>query len=157
MPGLYNYWWLVTSFESSIGKKETCTFYVANVITLSAVSELLWKFTLLLRYKLNRFRPPWVNQFDIRALLFGGYARFIPLDKMVFYGYWKALPSRSSSMLHIDLTLFLLCSGICCSLFNYPIGIILTTFSTTGVSIITLVTENILFPWLPMILERHFF
>ena len=81
-------------------------FYVANVITLSVVFELLWKFTLLIRYKLNIFRPPRVNQFDIRTLLFGCYARFIPLDKMVFYGYWKALPSGSSSMLHIALTLF---------------------------------------------------
>ena len=34
--------------------------------------------------KLNIFRPPQVNQFDILALLFDGYARFIPLDKMVF-------------------------------------------------------------------------
>ena len=70
-------------------------FYVDSVITFSVFLELLWKYTLLIRYKLNRFRPPWVNQFDIRVLLFGGYARLIPLDKMVFYGYWKALPSGS--------------------------------------------------------------
>ena len=68
-------------------KKETRIFYVDNVITLSVVSEFLWNFTLLVRYKLNVFRPPRVNQFDIHALLFGGYTRFIPLDKMVFYGY----------------------------------------------------------------------
>ena len=37
--------------------------------------------------QVNRFRPPWVNQFDIRALLFCGYARLIPLDKMVFSSY----------------------------------------------------------------------
>ena len=91
-------------------------FYVANVITLSVVLELLWKFTLLVRYKLNIFRPPRVNQFGIRALIFRGYARFIPLDKMVFYGYWKALPSGSLSMLHKALTFFPLCSGLCCSL-----------------------------------------
>ena len=58
-------------------------FYVANVITFTVFLELLWKFTLLLRYKLNIFRPPWMNQFDICALLFGGYTMFIPLGKMV--------------------------------------------------------------------------
>ena len=54
-------------------------FHVANVIMFSVFLELLCKFTLLVRYKLNRFRPPQVNHFDIRALLFGGYIRFIPL------------------------------------------------------------------------------
>ena len=68
-------------------------FNVANVIKLSVVLELQWKFTLPVRYRLYIFRPPQVNQFDIRALLFGGYTRFIPLDKMVFYGYCKAPPS----------------------------------------------------------------
>ena len=81
-------------------------FYVANVITLSAFLELLWKFTLLVRYRLNITRPPRVNQFDIHALLFGGYSRFITLDKMVFYGYWEALPYISLMMLHIALTFF---------------------------------------------------
>ena len=76
-------------------------FYLANVIKSSVVLELLWKLTLLVCYKLNILRPPRVNKFDIRALLFGGNARFIPLDKMVFYGYWKALPSGSSLMLNI--------------------------------------------------------
>ena len=47
-------------------------FYLAKVVTLSLVSELLWNFTLLVRYKLNRFRTQWVNQFDIQVLLFGG-------------------------------------------------------------------------------------
>ena len=60
-------------------------FYVAHVIKLSVFLELLWKSTLLVRYKLNRLRPPRVNHFDIRALLSGGYARFIPLDKMALY------------------------------------------------------------------------
>ena len=83
-------------------KNETHMFYVANVITLSVVLELLLKFTLLVRYRLNIFRPPWVNQFDIRALLFVGYDRFIPLHKMVFYDDWKALLSGSLLMLHID-------------------------------------------------------
>ena len=56
-------------------------FYVANVITLGVVLELLWKFTLLVYYQLNIFQPPWVNQFDILALLFGNYARFISVYK----------------------------------------------------------------------------
>ena len=119
MPGLDNYWWGITSFKSCLGKKETCMFYVANVIALSIVSELPWNSILLVRYKLNIFRPPRVNQFNILALLFGGYPRFISLDKMVFYCYWKALSSGSSLMLHIDLTLFPLCNGLCCSLSNY--------------------------------------
>ena len=38
---------------------------------------------------------------------------------MVFCGYWKTLPSGSSLMLHITLTLFPLCNGICCSISNY--------------------------------------
>ena len=59
-------------------------FYVANVTASSVFSELLWKSTSLVCYKLNRFQNPQVNQFDIRALLFGGYARFVPLDKMVY-------------------------------------------------------------------------
>ena len=80
-------------------------FYVANVITLSVVLEVLWNFTLIVHYQLNRFQPSRVNQFDIRALLFGGYARFIPLDKMVFHGYWRALTSGISLMLHTVLTL----------------------------------------------------
>ena len=121
-------------------------FYVANVITLSVVSELLWKFTLLVRYKLNIFRPPRVKQFDICALLFVGDVRFKPLYEMVFYGYWKALPSGSLSMLHVSLTLFPLCIGFCCSLFNYPLIIILIDFSAACVYIIALVAETILSP-----------
>ena len=142
-------------------------FYVANVITFSVFLDILQKSTVLIRYKLNRFRTPWVNQLiyvhfylevmpnwylsvkwfifvnnvddhfnriparspnvnakkedyvtDISALLFGSYARFIPLDKMVFYGYSKSLPSVSFSMLHIALTLFPLCNGLCCSRSN---------------------------------------
>ena len=69
--------------------------YVDNVITLSVFLELLWKFTLLLRYRLNRFRPPWENQFDNCAPLFGGYARFIPLITMVIIENGN-LPSGSS-------------------------------------------------------------
>ena len=66
-----------------MGRKETHMFYVANVITFSVFLELLWKNTLLVRYRSNRFRPPQVNQFYIRAQLFGGYTRFIPLFKVV--------------------------------------------------------------------------
>ena len=120
-------------------------FYIANVITLSVFLELLRKFNLLLLYKLNSLRPPWVNQFDIHAVFFGGYARFIPLYKMIFCGYWKALPSDSLLMLHIDLTFFPFCNGLCCSLYNYPLGIILIAFFTTCVYIIDLVAETILF------------
>ena len=92
---------------------------VANVITYIVVLELLWKFYSLVHYKLNRFLPPQVKQFDICALLFGGYDRFVPLNKMVFYGYWKTLPSSSLSMLYIALTLFSLCNVLCCSLYQY--------------------------------------
>ena len=59
-------------------------FYVANVIKFSIFLELMWKFTLLTRYRLNSLRPPRVNQFDICALLFGGYSRFIPLGKFFY-------------------------------------------------------------------------
>ena len=59
-------------------------FYVASVIIFGVFSELLWKSTLLVRYKLNWFRPPWVNQFESCALLFGGYARIMLIDKMVY-------------------------------------------------------------------------
>ena len=92
---------------------------VANVITYIVVLELLSNFSSLVHYNLNRFRSPWVKQFDILALLFGGYARFIPLNKMVFYGYFKTLPSSSSSMLYIALTLFPLCNVLCCSIYHY--------------------------------------
>ena len=63
--------------------EKTHMFYVASVITFSVVSELLRGFTLLVCYKLNIIRHPRVKQFDIHALLFGGYTRFVPLDKMV--------------------------------------------------------------------------
>ena len=86
MPGIYNYWLLVTFFESSLGKKETHMFYVASVIKVCVFSDVLWKSTLPVRYKLNRFRLPLVNYFDICALLFLCYISFIPLDKMVLYG-----------------------------------------------------------------------
>ena len=66
-------------------KERNTLFYVDSVITFGVFSELLWKSTLLVCYKLNRFHPPQVNQFDISLFLFGGYARFVLLDKMVLY------------------------------------------------------------------------
>ena len=50
-------------------RNKTRMFYVANVIKFSVLSELLWKSTILVRYKVNSFRPPSVNQLYIRALL----------------------------------------------------------------------------------------
>ena len=64
-------------------------FYVASVIIFRVFLELLWKYTFIVNYRLNRLWPPWVNQFDIHALLFGGYTWFIPLGQMVLYRYWK--------------------------------------------------------------------
>ena len=55
--GLYNYWWLVTSFESLPRNKETQKNYLASVLALSVLLELLWKSILLVRYKLNILRP----------------------------------------------------------------------------------------------------
>ena len=92
MTILYNYWWLVTSFGSILVKKETPIFYLANVITFSLFLGLLRWYNLLVRYKLNRFRPLRVNQFDICALLFGGYTRFILLGKIVYRYNGKPYP-----------------------------------------------------------------
>ena len=86
-------------------------FYVAIVILFSVFSYLLWKSNLLVCYKLNRFRTPQVNQFDICALLFGGYVSFIPLDKWS-YKYIENLPSGGSSLSQLALKLFPLCDGL---------------------------------------------
>ena len=59
-------------------------FYKASIIKFSLILELLWKSTLLVHYKLNRFRFLQVNQLDIHLLLLGVYDRLIPLDKMVY-------------------------------------------------------------------------
>ena len=66
--------------------KETRMLYVASVITFSVFSELLWKSTLLVHYRLNIFWRPWVNPFDICVILFVRYAIFVRLDKFVLYG-----------------------------------------------------------------------
>ena len=87
--GLYNYWQCITYFGSSLVNKETRIFYVDCDIPFSIFLELLRNSSLLIHYKFNRFRPPQLNQFDICALLFGGYARFLILDKIVLYRYWK--------------------------------------------------------------------
>ena len=71
MPRIYNYCWCITSFKSRLRKKETRMFYVANIITCIVFFELLWISTLIVHYKLNRFRTP-LNQFEICALSFGG-------------------------------------------------------------------------------------
>ena len=71
-------------------------FYVAIVIIFSIFLEVLWKSTLLVRYKLNIFRPPQVNEFGIRELLFGSYSRFIPLDKWSYMVNINLPPGRSS-------------------------------------------------------------
>ena len=66
-------------------EKEEFMFYVANVITFSVVSDLLWECTSIVHYSLNRFQPPLVNQFYICTMWFGGCARFIVLDQIVLY------------------------------------------------------------------------
>ena len=59
-------------------------FYIASIIKFSLILELLWKSTLLVHYKLNRFQFLQVNQLDINLLLLGVYDRLIPLEKMVY-------------------------------------------------------------------------
>ena len=56
-------------FQTQSRKKEKDMFYVASVIIFSVFLELLRKSTLLVHYKLKRFLPPQVSQFDISALL----------------------------------------------------------------------------------------
>ena len=63
---------------------------IASVITFSVFLESLRKSTLLVHYKLSRFWTREMNHFDICALLFVGYTRFIPFYKMVLYGLWKS-------------------------------------------------------------------
>ena len=52
-----------------------------------------------------------LNQLDICALLFRGYSSLIPLDKW-YYMVGGNLPSDSSLMSQLALTLFLLCDGL---------------------------------------------
>ena len=70
IPGLYSHWWPITPLKYRLGKKETCMYYLASVIAFSVFLELLWRSTLLICYRLNRFQCPQVNQFDICELLF---------------------------------------------------------------------------------------
>ena len=86
-------------------------FYVASVITFSLFFELMWKYTLLVHYKLNIFQPPRVNQFDIFTLLFGVYTSFILLDKLS-YIFNETLPSGSSQMSDLVLRFFPLFCGL---------------------------------------------
>ena len=76
-------------------------FYVANVITFIVVLELLWKPTLIIRYKLNRFWYPQVNQFDICALFVWTLHQ---VHTVIFKWYFMVggdLPSGSSPMSEI--------------------------------------------------------
>ena len=116
--------------------------YVASVITFNVFFELLWKSTLLVCYKLNRFRPPQVNQFDIPALLFIFYARFVSLDKMVY------IDNRNLSQL--ALTFFHCVMDYYFSLLNYPLGRIIIAlwcyvcfyYILSGWNNITILTPN---------------
>ena len=69
---------------------------------------------------------------DICALLFGGYAKLILLDKLS-YMVSVNLPSFSSSMSQLYFILFPLCNGIYFFLLNYPLRIVLIYFSATCV------------------------
>ena len=151
---LYNYWWLVTSFESILGKKETRIFYVDTIINFSFFLELLWKSTLLVRYKLNKFRSPQVNQFDICAVLYGSYARFVPLDKMVYMNNGNLI-SGSSPMSQLSWNCFYCLMDYYCSIFNYTLGIVIIAFTTLCVSITAIVAKTIIFFWL-LILGENF-
>ena len=98
-------------FLIQFSKEIKIMMYVASIIRFRVFSELLRKSTLLAHCKLNIFWPPLVNQFDICALLFGGYDRFITLYKW-YYMVIGDLTSGSSSMSQLTLTLSLLCNGL---------------------------------------------
>ena len=93
--GLYNYWWNITSFKYSLGKKETRMFYVASVITFSIFSELLWRQTLVLCYNLYRFRPPLIEsiwcfctlvwrKLQVNTIRLNGVCPYWPPSRVVF-------------------------------------------------------------------------
>ena len=66
-----------------------CVFVIALVaetIAFSLFSDLLWKHTSLVFYKLNRLRPTRIEPVWYSCTFFGWYARFILFDKMVLYG-----------------------------------------------------------------------
>ena len=86
-------------------------FYVGSVIIFSIFPQLLKKSTLLVRYKLNRFRSPRVNQFDFLYC----YSQDTPGSYCQIKGSYifsVNLHSGSSSVSQLDLTLFPLCNGI---------------------------------------------
>ena len=99
LPGLYHYWWHITSLESHLGKKETPMFYLASVITFSVFLELLWTSLIFVHCYLE----------DTPGLY-----RYIKWSYMVN----GDLPYGSSYMSQLALALFLLCNGLCCSLPN---------------------------------------
>ena len=139
--GLYNYWWCIVSFVYSLERKKSQMFFVASVIKFSVFSELPWKSILLVHYKLSRFQPPRTKQFDICALLFHVYSRFIILDKIVYIDNGN-LPSGISSMSQLALVFFHLVMDSYCSLFNYLFGINIIAFAAMCIYIITLVAET---------------
>ena len=110
--------------------------YVASVITFSIFLELLQKSTLLVRYKLIKSGQHRLNQFDIRALLFGVYARFLLLYKMFQCGQWKPAFRQliNVTVSWLALTLFLLSNGILLQYFqlssqnSYNIALMLRVF-----------------------------
>ena len=125
MPGLYNYWWCITSFESTLKQKETHLFYESNVIIFSIDLELLWKPTLLIRYKLNIFWYPRVNQFDIFALFVRSLRQVHTVRLKWYFMVDENLPSGSSLMSEIAWHYFCCVMNSYCIHFNYPLGIIL--------------------------------
>ena len=123
-------------------------FNVSSVITFSVFLELLRKSTLLVRYKLNILWPPRVKQFDICVLLFHRL-RQVHIDKLNgIFCWWKNLPSGSYLISQLAWNCFCCVMGSYCSLFNYPLGIILIVFAATCGSIILFVIESILFYWI---------
>ena len=144
MPGLYSYFWHINSFESHLGKKETHMSYLASVITVSVFLELLWKSSLLVCSKLNIFRCPQVNQFD----LVDCYLSVPPYSYHYIQLYicimetWPFEVHQCHSHLwdcfYCVIDYFRI-------MFNYPLEIFIIAFSATCVSIIALVAETILF------------
>ena len=62
-------------------------------------------------------------------------------------------PSVSSLMSHLTLTFFCCVMGFYCSLFNYPLRIIIIAFSHTCVSVVALVVETISFSLIIIMVE----
>ena len=61
-------------------------FYVDRVIKLSVFLELLWKYSLILRYKLNRFRPQRIEPVGYLCTFIWRLRRVHNVRQMVLYG-----------------------------------------------------------------------